>query len=742
MAKITWTDKQSLYPSWNENFQFSADNANEIKSSVNDLYDIVGAGAVTDNLIVVSINTGGATNKIKSTVEAITDSAVDNTYLVSVRPGIYIEDDFTIPEYVAVISAGTDRVTEIQANSTSGTLITLNPHVSFHGFRISGKTSGIGILINQSGPYKVHDITFENCDTCINVNHSTAEVVLSIIDFEGTITNGLDAQAGKIDILNWDIGLNHTITTIIDASGTDTNLKITDFITESSNVTTVMNFYDGITVNASVISGIDFYDGIVISGDNNNITINNMVLRDAQNDGVRIESSGTGTVLSMFSTIILGSGNYNGNFNNSTCIVNGGGYSEIDKLFAVPGAALHAFVLDTQENDEAVNIVGELHVGRSGFPAESVFGEGDSHVKLLAYTTDDDISYTDITADVISASGSTFTYESANAGSTIYLANLGQDLTGAYRNFCGFKSNVTTAAVLGSGNFIIQYYNSISGWLDCNYMETQSEGRYYQHGDNIFTHTGSHHIRIDVNIPLEDDVNLKWDINDPVTYGTDLYWIRIKIENTITTAPVFEQFKIHTNRHEINSDGWNEYFGTARPKFNLPIALGAGRELAGSMGNANIWIDENLGEGLVDNQFSATTQYWGLSFSIPNGLDTSCGIDLFIACRANGAGSVTLQCIVGKITEGDSAYVSNPILGPIPSRAVYTDTQTFSAADEVKFFNFHIIVKDFLSRKNPADGTEYPDIAFFTINPTVLPVYTHMIHMENSYYRWATGGHI
>ena len=119
MAKITWTDKTDLHSPWDEEYQYTAGNVNETKQSVNDLYDIVGAGTVSDNLIVVSINTGGATNKIKDTLDAITDSSENKPYMVEVRPGsgltAYVEDNFTIPQYVSLVSIGGITTTQIQA---------------------------------------------------------------------------------------------------------------------------------------------------------------------------------------------------------------------------------------------------------------------------------------------------------------------------------------------------------------------------------------------------------------------------------------------------------------------------------------------------------------------------------------------------------------------------------------------------------------------------------------------------
>lgn len=742
MAKITWSNKQDLRPPWDEDYQYTASNVNETKASINDLYDIVGAGATTDNQIVVSINTGGSTNKIKSTVEAIVDSSSSKRYLVYVRPGVYIEDNFSIPEYVALISTGTDRVTEIQANTTTGTLISVSPNVSVHGFTITGKTGGIAIGVTSAGGYKIHDMTFSDCQTCIEIDNAAAAGVISIVDFQDNITTGINIVNGSADIRNLDVDIGFTVSTVLNMDGSSSLVSLIDVLVLSSNVTTMISVSNGAGLLGSIIHGRFVYDGLVISGNNSAVQLSDFSMLEAQNDGVRIEATGTGIFLSMFSTYISLCANYNVNFLNSTAVVTGNGFTELNDINVVSGCQIYASILDTEEDNEGINILGELHVGTPKRPTESAFGEGDSHIRFLAYTTTDDVAFTDISVAARSASGSTFTFPSTASGSSIYVGNIYSDYLDAQQPFFGIKTLVTTAAVLGAGNFTVQYFNTNSGWLDLAYMETQSDRRYYQYADNIFTHTGSHHIRTDINLSIEEDVNLKWDTNDPVSYGTNLYWLRFRVENAITTAPIFQQFKVHSNRTEINADGWMEFFGNARVKGSFPLKLGAGRELSGSMADANIWVDENLGEGTIDNQFNLTTQYWGQSIALPDDLDTSSEINLLIACRGDGAGAVTLQVTVGKVAEGGTVYTSNPGLGPIPSRASSTDTQTFTGADDVRFFSFNIDMNTFLARKDPADGEITPDIIFFTINATVLPVNIQMFTIENYYYKWADGGHI
>lgn len=753
MAKITWDNKTGLYPPWDERYQYTADNVNETKASINDLYDIVGAGAADDNVRVVSINTGGATNKIKDTLDAITDSSANKPYLVQVRPGAgtlqYVEDNFTIPPYVSLVSEGGSSLTEIHANTTTGIQVTMSDGSAILGFTIEDKTAGTALSVTNTGNVNIASLVIKDVNDGVVINNASVSVNINNINFkegtQGVLNDGLRVEAGNV-VAEGILGLDDVTIggAMVRNTGANSDLTLTNVLAFSINVQTCLSFEDSSRSNVFDVSADGIYDGLVQSGGSTS-TSNNIKMFNVQNDGFRGELGTGGLNEATFSGVLFeaATGGLDANITTDQFKVIGGpAQIRVEQSYFDPGAEIVVQVLNLFEGDEANKFVSELHVGSPTRPNESCLGEGDSHVQLLAYTTTDDVAFTDITDDVRSATGSTFTFPSTAAGASIYLTNLYPDSTGSPLPFYGFKSIVATAAVLGAGSFTIQYYNSNVGWIDSKYMETQSDRRYYQYAKDVFTHTGSHHIRGPLELVVETDPNLTWDVNDLPLTGTDRYWIRMRVVSAITTAPVFEQFKLHSNRFEVNGDGWVEYFGSSRPEGTLPLVLGAGRELSGNMGDNNIWIDQNLGEGLVDNRFTATTQYFGFSSTIPDDMDTSSEVKMLLACRGDGASTAVIRCLYGIVTEGGSVYTSNPGLGPIPSRGEVSASATFTGADELRFFEFSLDFSTFRARKDPADGESYPDVAFFTLNATSVPQDIEMIHLEVTYWKWCNGGHI
>ena len=49
--------------------------------------------------------------------------------------------------------------------------------------------------------------------------------------------------------------------------------------------------------------------------------------------------------------------------------------------------------------------------------------------------------------------------------------------------------------------------------------------------------------------------------------------MRYRIVEALTTSPVFEQFKIHSNRTEINADGFMEYFREMQEPIDISYLL-------------------------------------------------------------------------------------------------------------------------------------------------------------------------
>ena len=106
----------------------------------------------TNNTITVALtgSTGVDFNTIKSAVDSITGSSSANTYTVKVAGGVYNEDPFTIPTWVAVVGESS-LSTVINANDSSQTLITLSDQSALFDCQVQGCTdTNVSAIIYSS----------------------------------------------------------------------------------------------------------------------------------------------------------------------------------------------------------------------------------------------------------------------------------------------------------------------------------------------------------------------------------------------------------------------------------------------------------------------------------------------------------------------------------------------------------------------------------------------------------------
>jgi len=115
--------------------------------------------------------------------------------------------------------------------------------------------------------------------------------------------------------------------------------------------------------------------------------------------------------------------------------------------------------------------------------------------------------------------------------------------------------------------------------------------------DIMFAHIGSHHVRYNAYV-----TTATWIPNDDVGYGENIYWSRLRTVSATNIAPVIEQIKIHSNRMEINSDGWPEYFGKARPTGRLPWDIMVMVKAATAPGDQDLYLGDTLDVGGKKNR--------------------------------------------------------------------------------------------------------------------------------------------
>ena len=157
-----------------------------------------------DPKIITVAKKGGDFTSIKDACVAITDSSINNLYIVKVGPGIYTEDqiDLTSKPYVSITADQiTTTIVTPSANTFHQFLIGVGCELSF--IRLDGHASGYGtgyagIACIDSGDYsQAHKVQFNDWDIGVLITSSdilTKTVIyLEYVDFNGEYTHGIKA---------------------------------------------------------------------------------------------------------------------------------------------------------------------------------------------------------------------------------------------------------------------------------------------------------------------------------------------------------------------------------------------------------------------------------------------------------------------------------------------------------------------------------------------------------------------
>jgi len=392
----------------------------------------------------------------------------------------------------------------------------------------------------------------------------------------------------------------------------------------------------------------------------------------------------------------------------------------------------------------------DVHVGTPENPRELVAGEGNSIGReTLVYTYNPISGYTNVSNLVAtdSTTGTSAGFPTTEVDNAVYFSSDITTKDGDKYKFGGLKGGMSYLGAPGTGGYQYEYWNG-SEWKHFNRMITDRNSPYQSYAQNfgLFQGTMPHTFQYRFDSTIFDD----WTKSDPMSSGTDRYWMRIRIYAEVDASWEVYNVKVHTNRTEINGDGFIEYFGKARPVKKLELQYNSFRPAINSPGNQDLFYSKGLYAGRVENMFSPTAiDSVGYMGYLPFDIDSSSPLIFKISYipLTNDEGFIKFKLKWGIMGVGDELF-GNEGSSPISASTENTieDYVPVSANTENKITEMRIKgvkIPDAIAQK--ADATS--DIIVFTLyreGNDVGDTYgggAAVIDVGVYYNAWRAGGH-
>lgn len=634
-----------------------------------------------------------------------------------VAPGQYSEPPLTVPD--GVTAEGMDKfnvvVIPIDPNSP---LFTVGNISQVGNMFINGVTNSQAVYsppgVTDSN---IYDVIFDNCLDGIKLAGNNAYLVCERITSLSSITRAIYSVAtGTIGAL--------ICNDLLTRGGTSTQ--------SDSGVIQLNSFQGENGVNALYANGGEI---IVNSASLYNITNglranNNGIIRGS---GISVARPGTWDVLQEDS--------------GSQILVSSAEFSS-DRISAVNFTNVRIDFNDTKEDNEAYAIYKDIYNGTAELGRASAFGGGNTYTRgMLVFTETPGGTFADVSAAARSASASTFTYPGTAADNAIYVASSLLN-GGDYLKHLGIWAKIQTAAVIGSGEIALEYWNG-SSWVEFHHMSTEDTPDFYPHAEQIFERTGEEHVNFEPNIEAA------WVQNDPISppVGTNYFWTRHRIKTAITTAPIFEQFKLHPNSKITTVDGWDRYFGSARPIRTIPWDWNTFKTIPpNSTGDVNLFaLNSPLGSmydlaaGLQNNSFTTGVfKRVGKAIAAPGDIDTSAPLNLKMLFHSAGAGDAAFLINFG-VTQDLDALVTTITSAPTSIRGEQHiwAVKTGVAADQQFSLDVDIDVSKVVARRlsGVSDAFWITIVREANAGSDTIAAAVNPLQLLPTYTAWSQGSH-
>jgi hypothetical protein len=549
------------------------------------------------------------------------------------------------------------------------------------------------------------------------------------------VCNGCDVDGESGHVVNIGFlaesgsGLGARICNVIGRGGKFVNDA---FVTSGSN--SAMTVFNGVIANC---------DKGLVTSEESTITAATLLL-NFNNTGSVLEGADQGAQQNLSSVTFLNSADNDIAINQSSSFVDlNSCILRDDKITFVTGSGIRGIYVNSRTDERSVDVVSELHVGTPERPSEATFGEGDSYVRgvLLYQSGSGGISENKAVSASLAGDGLTLPiFGSTTAGEQIYIASDRLNKNANKVKHEGFKYTLNT---FPSGGAILSYFWDGTDWTQFNYMVTEAGGDYLPAGREFFV-SGSgavddtYHLRYDEDL----DISGSWvsrtigtgEASEPVRF-----WTKFEIITDLITNPVIDQLKLHSNRTELNEDGFIEFFGDSRPRGSLPWHTSQLAPAATAVGNMDIWWSDNLDVGMLENNLNSNGDRVTFHSSMPPDFDTSTPVKFRFAVRPDGVSGTFSYTIRWTWAEPGSGVHDDAAGAPTthPNEQSLAGSVTITD-DQVNWIEESLDFPDAIAvRKNG-----FGDILVVGIERTAAPASTGIIVVDGRYTKWCNGEHV
>ena len=602
---------------------------------------------------LVVAKSGALFTTIQSAIDSITDNSSTNRYVITVAPAIYVEE-ITLKTYVDVIGMGGAIPTVIASDTGTGTIVTGSGSNTFSGFTLTGTT---GTAILMAVPSQTMFIT-----DCI-----VYDVGKGIENSAGTI---VVSQFNAISVPTTSIG------TFIEITGTgDATLKALG--TARGSVITNELVVNGIGCECLVHGALFFASSGTAIYINASLRCN-IVDSEIKNSSIGIQMDNAGNVhlgtLEMDSTVII---HLNVLDLNSEIHMNGG---ELDRtrFLGIPGFTGEK-IFFTDQVDDLLVVYSDMTLGRPANGRMFTTGQGKEYTDgMMVLTTDntatsttDGGNITDVTTEASSDTGSTFSFQGVTANHTILV---GTKKALAIDNLQIQAINIlqTVGAVeVTPKSFIIEKWNGTT-W-EYTPVFSHEVVNHYRYGNSIFLRDNSEEIL---------DFGLLSDWTKKTINGENLYWIRIRIATTVTTAPIFQRFGLLHSFSRFNDSGNQVFNGKA--KFEKSIFGGgnifgsvggvvSGSVIVGSGATPFSWA-QRLYASILNGNGDAVSFQDNIGAGVCTSNSIKVNATLSIKNPSTTSGTITISVLPVEVA---GVLVADPSGAIIPTARLLSDTETY-----------------------------------------------------------------